>query len=113
VVTPSVGAVVLVPFPFTDLSSAKLRPSVVLADAGRGDWVPCQVTSKAYADPRAVKLTNADFASGSLQVVSYARPGKLFTANDNLMVRHVGALQDAVIEKVVEAVVELLRAGLP
>jgi mRNA interferase MazF len=36
-VTPSVGAVVLVPFPFSDLSEAKLRPAVVLADAGRND----------------------------------------------------------------------------
>ena len=34
-VTPSVGLVVLVPFPFSDLSRAKLRPAVVLADAGK------------------------------------------------------------------------------
>lgn len=49
-VTPSVGAVVLVPFPFSDLSQSKLRPAVVLAGAGRGDFVLCQITSKAYAD---------------------------------------------------------------
>ena len=41
-VTPTAGAVVLVPFPFSDLSQAKLRPAVVLAEAGRGDWVLCQ-----------------------------------------------------------------------
>ena len=38
-VTPAAGAVVLVRFPFSDLSQAKLRPTVVLADAGRGDWI--------------------------------------------------------------------------
>ncbi len=38
-VAPSVRAVVLVRFPFSDLSSTKLRPALVLADAGRGDWV--------------------------------------------------------------------------
>ena len=37
-VVPSAGSVVLVPFPFSDLSQSKLRPAVVLADAGRGDW---------------------------------------------------------------------------
>ena len=35
-VVPTTGAVVLVPFPFSDLSQAKLRPAVVLAHAGRG-----------------------------------------------------------------------------
>ena len=33
------GSVVLVPFPFSDLSEAKLRPAIVLADAGRNDWI--------------------------------------------------------------------------
>ena len=79
-VTPSAGAVVLVPFPFSDLSQAKLRPAVVLADAGRGDWILCQITSNPYGDPRAIELVDSSFATGSLRVVSYARPGKLFTA---------------------------------
>jgi len=39
VVAPSAGSVVLVPFPFSDLSQSKLRPAVVLADAGQGDWI--------------------------------------------------------------------------
>jgi mRNA interferase MazF len=37
--TLAVGQVVLVPFPFSDLSQAKMRPAVVRADAGRGDWI--------------------------------------------------------------------------
>ena len=45
-VTPTIGAVVLIPFPFSDLSQSKLRPAIVLADVGKGDWVLCQVTSR-------------------------------------------------------------------
>ena len=48
--TPTAGSVVLIPFPFSDLSQSKRRPAVVLADAGRGDWILCQVTSKPYSD---------------------------------------------------------------
>jgi len=48
------GLVVLVRFPFSDLSQTKLRPAIVLANAGRGDWILCQVTSKSYADSAAV-----------------------------------------------------------
>jgi mRNA interferase MazF len=111
-VTPTAGAVVLVPFPFSDLSQAKLRPAIALADAGRGDWILCQVTSKPYADPKAVKLTDLDLISGSLQVVSYARPGKLFTANHNLMVAQVAILGSEPFKKVIKVTVEILHAGL-
>ena len=48
--SPSVGSIVLLPFPFSDLSNSKIRPAVILAVAGRGDWILCQITSKAYAD---------------------------------------------------------------
>ena len=80
-VSPSAGKVVLVRFPFSDLSAAKLRPAIVLALAGRDDWVLCQVTSNPYADPRAIRIEETDFLAGSLQRTSYARPGKLFTAS--------------------------------
>ncbi len=69
--------VILLPFPFSDLSASKLRPALVLADVGKGDWVLCQITSNAYTDPSAVELNAPDFSAGGLQRVSYARPGKL------------------------------------
>ena len=111
-VTPTTGAVVLVPFPFSDLSQSKLRPAVVLADVGRGDWTLCQVTSDAYGDSQAITLTNASFATGSLRLTSYARRGKLFTANDNLMVTQVGTLKADVLRQIIDAVIDILRAGL-
>ena len=64
-VTPAARAVVSVLFPFSDLSQAKLRPAVILAEVGRDDWILCQVTSKPYGDRRAITLTDANFASGS------------------------------------------------
>jgi len=112
VVTPSAGSVILVPFPFSDLSQSKLHPAVALADVTRGDWILCQITSKPYSDPCAIELNDASFAKGSLQVVSYARPGKLFTANRSLIVRQVGMLKDNALKQIVEAVIELLSASL-
>ena len=103
------GAVVLVPFPFSDLSQSKLRPAVLLADAGRGDLVLCQVTSNPYGDPLAVELLAPDFSNGSLQLTSYARPGKLFTASERLIVRQVGTLTSGARTRIVDAVVRLLR----
>lgn len=106
---PAVGEVVLVPFPFSDLSQSKVRPAVCLADAGRGDWVLCQVTSSSYGDPTAVPLDAADFAAGGLVVASYARPGKLFTAHVGLFVRSVGVLTPVATGRLLSAVVALFR----
>lgn len=106
---PSTVSVVLVPFPFSDLPQSKLRPAVVLAEAGRGDYLLCQVTSNPYADLRAVELSATDFARGSLQRTSYARPGKLFTASGTLIVRQVGTLRPETLARIVEGAVSLLR----
>jgi mRNA interferase MazF len=109
VVAPTAGEVVLVPFPFSDLSQSKLRPAVCLADAGRGDWVLCQITSSQYGDPTAVPLDATDFASGGLLVASFGRPSKLFTAHAGLMVRSVGTLTPAALARVIAAVVAILQ----
>ena len=85
--TPSVGAVVLVRFPFSDLSESKLRPAFVLADVGRGDFLLCQITSRRYSDSAAIEILDNDFKQGGLQRRSYIRPEKLFTANRTLIER--------------------------
>ena len=103
--------VVLLSFPFSDLSARKLRPALVLADAGRDDWVLCQITSKPYADSRAVELIDTAFARGGLQLASYARPAKLFTAHASLIRSVIGELNDAAHQRVLDAVVSLLRNG--
>lgn len=109
--TPAAGSVVLVPFPFSDLSESKLRPAVVLAEISRQDFVCCQVTSNPYADPNAVELTEESFSEGSLQRVSYARPGKLFTANLQLFEGMAGVLEEGPRKEIVARIVRLLRSG--
>jgi len=108
-VTPTAGSVALVPFPFSDLSQSKRRPAVVLASAERGDWILCQVTSKAYSDTRAVELTDTDFAKGSLRLVSYARPGKLFTAHESLFVAEAGVLNAESLKRITDEVVSVIQ----
>ena len=110
-VAPAAGAVVLVRFPFSDLSQTKLRPAVVLADVGRGDCILCQITSKPYGDATAIEIDNDAFASGSLRVISYARPVKLFTANQNLITTQVGSLKRDRLRSIAQAVTDIVNAG--
>jgi mRNA interferase MazF len=111
VVAPRPGVVVLVRFPFSDLSAVKLRPAVVLAAAGGSDWILCQVTSNPYGDARAVRLSDSDFQEGGLARESYARPAKLFTASNAIFVRAAGRLSEASCRRLIEAVMNVFSSS--
>ena len=105
------GQIVLLPFPFSDLSASKLRPALLLADAGRGDWVLCQITSNSNADKNAVMLTDNDILDSGLQRISYARTSKLFTAHESIFRRNVGTVSQQTFDKIIQAAVDLLQKG--
>ena len=100
-------------FPFSDLSGSKLRPAVVLADTGGDDWVLCQITSKSYSDPDAIRLTNASLQRGSLLKVSFVRPMKLYTTNIRLISKRVAILKDETFKTILTATIEGLRKNMP
>ena len=107
--TFAAAQVVVLPFPFSDLAGQKLRPALLLASAGRGDWIACQITSNPFADPHAIQIADADFNSGSLKRVSYVRPGKLFTANEAIFFGLAGALTEASLDRIRRAVITIIQ----
>ena len=110
--TPTAKSIVLVPFPFSDLSQTKLRPALLLAEADRGDCILCQITSNPYGDSQAIELTNNQLAASSLHKTSYVRPSKLFTANHNLMRKEIGSLTADAFKQVIEGVINILRSSM-
>jgi mRNA interferase MazF len=85
----------------------------VLCDAGRGDWLLCQITSNPHSDPTAVKITPADLARGTLSALSFARPTKLFTANETLMAKRVAILEDAPFGAILSTIISALQEVMP
>ena len=73
-VAPAAGEVVLIPFPFSDLSQTQVRPAICPADTGRSNGILGQVTSNPYGDPAAESLDAPDFATGGLLVAGQLRP---------------------------------------
>ena len=108
-VSLSPASIVVVEFPFSDLSGSKLRPAVVFTSVGRGDWILCQITSNAHADPDAVKLAPANLKAGTLADISYARPTKLFTAHEALINKRIAILQDETFREIVLKTIDVLR----
>ena len=106
------AAVVILRFPFSDLSSSKLRPALVLAPATDNEWIVCAITSNPYADSSAIELTQQSFATGGLRGRAYVRPFKVFTVDPSLVTGRAGKLQPASYRAAVEALVNVLSASL-
>ena len=104
------GEVVVLPFPFSDLSGSKRRPALVLADLPGDDIILCQITSQnSPKDPFAIPLEVADFKSGSLPTPSNIRPNRIFTADKNLIVKSSGIISDLLHRAVFDALVGILK----
>jgi mRNA interferase MazF len=104
------GDIVVVPFPFSDLSSTKRRPAYVACNQEDNDVILCQITSQAVRDKKSIKITNSNFLTGSLpQPKSNIRPNKIFTAEQSLITKTVGHLDEASIVKVTNKIVEIFE----
>lgn len=88
---PSKRSIVLIRFPFSDLSKSKLRHALVIATTDEDDFILCQITSENYGDTKSVKLVDSDFEIGSLQRISFVRYTKIFTANNTIIFSEYGS----------------------
>ena len=104
------GDVVIIPFPFTDLTGNKKRPAFVIADLPGDDIIVCQITSKAKSDSFALSLNMNDFTSGGLSVSSYIRPNKIFTADKNIILSTAGHISDTKTHEIINAVITIISS---
>jgi PemK-like protein. len=104
------GDVVIIPFPFTDLSGNKKRPAFVVADLEGDDIIVCQITSKSKSDSRALHLNIDDFISGSLPIDSFIRPNKIFTADKNIILSVAGHLNENKIRDTLNAIITIISS---
>ena len=104
------GDVVVVPFPFSDLSQAKRRPALVLANLQGDDIILVQITSQAISDWYSVPLSDDDFLSGKLNRSSNIRPNRIFTADSAIIRYKIGSIQPKKLGETIAKVIEILSA---
>ena len=103
------GDVVVVPFPFSDLSQSKRRPALIIASFEDDDAILCQITSKAIKDSYAISIDGTDFASGSLRQRSNVRPNRLFTADRHIILYRVGNIKKEKMVQVTDKIIEIIK----
>ena len=104
------GDVLVLPFPFSDLSSTKNRPALVVATLTGDDVILCQITSRTSSDSYAVLIKDSDFASGQLRKDSSVRPNRLFTADSNIVLYRVGTLNSVKMQEINAKIIAIITA---
>lgn len=103
------GDVVVVPFPFSDLTQDKRRPALVIATLAGDDLILCQITSQRIADRYAIPLENSDFSEGGLNQTSNIRPNRLFTADREIILYKAGKLKTEKLYEAIAKIVEIIQ----
>jgi len=103
------GDVVVVPFPFSDLTRAKRRPALVIAELEGDDLILCQITSQSVRDRYAVPIDENDFETGTLKQRSNLRPNRIFTADRHIILYRAGHLKPEKMNEVIKEIVGFLR----
>jgi len=103
------GDVVVVPFPFSDLTRAKRRSALVIAELEGDDLILCQITSQPIRDRYAVSIDKSDFETGTLMRKSNVRPNRIFTADRHIILYRISHLEHEKINPIIDRIVNILR----
>ena len=101
---PKQGDIVLIPVPFTDLTSQKRRPVIVISNDAYHrsctDMVVAAMTSNPTVTPYSFTITSADLAAGALNRPGTVRVDKIYTLANSLIVKTFGRVSEATLERI-------------
>lgn len=101
---PEQGDIVLIPIPFTDLSSQKRRPVVVISNdvynRKTNDVVVVAMTSNPETVDYGFTVTSSDLEKGSLNRPGKVRVDKIYTLSQTIIVKTFGRVNVATLARV-------------
>ena len=104
------GDVVLIPFPFTDLTTAKQRPALIISsdewNRNQADIIVCAITSQFPVEITAFEysLPKSDILKASLPKPSKVKCGKIVTLDSRLIHKKLGAISEQSLQKILSII---------
>lgn len=106
------GEILIVPFPFSDLSSVKQRPVLVLSKSsdlkGTEDIITCGITSHLKDARHSILIENSNLEKGRIPVRSRIKVDKLFTLDRKIVRKKVARINKETFDKVKSEFVNLV-----
>ncbi|RNI15673.1 type II toxin-antitoxin system PemK/MazF family toxin [Methanohalophilus sp. RSK] len=105
------GDVVVIPFPYTDMSKLKTRPILVVACHRGTNVIVCQITSQMIRnDEYAIQVSSKDFAKGSLPASSLVKTNMIMTLDVDTILAKSGTLSSEKMRQVEEKLIEVFTS---
>mgnify|MGYP000613267364 CR=1 FL=1 len=94
------GSIVLVPFPFTDLTASKLRPALIVSKkSNNSDIMVAFISSQLNRKGLVIKSDRAEFHSSGLKIESMIRFDKIATLDKKIILGELGILPVEFLQK--------------
>lgn len=104
--------IVLVPFPYSDLTATKKRPVLIVSNNQYNnkfhDVLVCVITSNRFKDDYSVSLTNDDLEMGILPEISVIKTHKLFAVHQSKIIKKFSLVKSNTFEEVRQKISELI-----
>lgn len=98
------GDIVVVNFPFSDLTSFKKRPTLIVKKIAGEDFILYEITANSYEKTEEVCIKQSDFAEGSLRKDSFVRFSKLFTGDYSIIEYKIGKLKEEKLNEILHEI---------
>ena len=96
------GDIILINFPFTDLSKAKKRPVLIIKDENNFNDIVCfQITSQS-TQKSLLKIEQECLYSGELKLISFVKYDKCFTLNSEIVDKKLASVNEAFLNQLKE-----------
>jgi len=105
------GDIVLIPFPYSDLTENKQRPALIISNNKINkteDRICCLVTSKIHETD--IEINKNDFESNSLPFKSAVRPHRIFTIHEGIIKRKLCSIKKDFYGKVFSEIIKNFRS---
>lgn len=105
--------IVLVPFPYSDLSTSKKRPALIVSNSAYNqqfrDVIICVITSKRLADKFSVPLDHDNLEIGMLPEPSVVKVHKLFTLQQDRILKKFSVVTPEYFENIIATLQSLIK----
>lgn len=102
--------IVLIPFPYSDLTESKKRPALIISNKKLNkteDRICCLITSKPRKED--LEINNEHFEKGELPFKSYVRPHRIFTINEKIVLKKLCSVNGKFHKRLIREIEKYIR----